>query len=310
MIQLDDSDPKIWNEDAYNRYSNIITEQIQNFFTTPDFPIYHYTSASSLCSILTQQKLWFTKWNSLNDPTEFKLIHDIIQDELNQYKDDKKFFRMIQDYNSFDIFLKNNGENWNTEHNIFIMSGTRKRDALNMWTCYTKSAQTDGYAIKFDCEPYTNPENNTTIYLTEVIYDREEQNRIIRHFLEELHKAYIDDNLAQHGVDDRDLIMAYLFDLVILNIGCRFKDSAYREEQEIRAIFHIPEGNEEKIQYRTSNGIIIPYVPIGLNTNAVREICISPSLKNKAAIPGIRSIKNALNYNFKIVQSEIPFRCI
>lgn len=66
-----------------------------------------------------------------------------------------------------------------------------------------------------------------------------------------------------------------------------FKDEHFQHEQEVRAILQIPKDTEIpyllKIQYRNSNGYIVPYIEFELRENVNRSVTIAPLLEKELA---------------------------
>ena len=306
---MDDYSTYISNTTALENHKEKISKKIRDLLSeSAPSRIFHYTSAVGLRSILESSVLWFTKWNCLNDTSEYKIVHSLIEDCLLEFEEDNDFVNLIKDYNSFELATKNNGVRWNLEHNIFILSFSSARDRLNMWNYYTKSTESDGYSIQFDNFPFTPNDENHLINISSVIYNENRQKEIVRELLQELYNSYKNEELSKGGYDERDMIMAHLYDSVVSNIGCLLKHPAFKDEEEVRAILHLKQGSEKKIQYRTSKGIIVPYVAVSFDRNSISDVMLSPSLTNKNAIMGIRDFRNNQKCLFSISQSNIPFR--
>lgn len=300
----------ISNEDALKRYQENLDIILAPLLSKRgDYPLYHYTGGSALCSILKEQQLWLTKWNCLNDPTEFQLIHDIVENELKEYRNkDEKFFLLIQDYNSIERAFKNDTSKWAKDYNFFILSFTRKEDSLNMWSYYGKGAVADGYSILFKSKPYRtvtvkDEQLSCTVSLTPVTYSASEQRDYIQKALALMHEVYINEEEY-----DRELIIDELFCRLVHSAGCRFKHEKYEEEQEVRAIVELHAGQEKYISHRVSNGVIVPYIALKMCPHSISEICISPTLQKNAAMPGLVSIRKKLGLPFELKQSVIPYR--
>lgn len=311
---------KVWNTETYERYSNLLKETLNPILSkTESFPLYHYTTANALCSILQKGELWLTKWNCLNDPSEFQIIHEIIEKELKTYRlKNSVFYDLISDFNQIDQALKRSEEISSSTENIFILSFTRNHDALNMWTCYSKGGYSDGYSITFNKEPdlslinheKSNINLNTALAFTPVTYNSQEQKSLVKSFIELLYDAFEDPETAKGGKNDRDLIIFELFWSFTHQVGCRFKHEKYAQEEEVRAILCLPESEKHLIQHRALNGIIVPYISLNFDLQSIAAVCIGPTLRNKGAFSGIQSLKHSLGLSYGIFQSKIPFRII
>ena len=121
--------------------------------------VYHYTSPSGLLGIVDNgedsknAKLWFTRWDSLNDKNE---RYDI-QEVLKEYKELKgndireEFQDAIQELINTEVtkwdlppILWNNDKNPSIDEpdpeNIYVCSFSTDRDSLPMWNYYSKSS--------------------------------------------------------------------------------------------------------------------------------------------------------------------------
>lgn len=307
MWNSEGKEPEIINVSAYEQNRlNLLGKVDRHFADKLKFPLFHYTRAVSLCSILSNKELWFTKWNSLNDPTELKIIHDIIARHLQGYDKESEFYRMIDTYNSVERYSKRaDVTKWYNEHNVFISSFSTKGDALDMWSCYTGASQDDGYAIAIS-DLVGLRSVDYYIQWIPVIYDKKEQEDLIECLIRDLYDVYIDPELSREDEYDRNLIMSYLFDDVARCVGAAFKHSAYEDEAEVRAVLHLI--NKNCIKHRASGGIIVPYVPVKIDASKIESVRISPALRYRDAISGLKSLRYDLNLSFKIEQSEIPYR--
>lgn len=93
--------------EAKEKYSKMLLNQIEEYFAKVNaLPLCHYTGASALCSILRNHELWFTKWHSLNDPSEFQILHELINNHLKDYKNDGEFYHLLEDINAIERYKK------------------------------------------------------------------------------------------------------------------------------------------------------------------------------------------------------------
>ena len=309
-IDSDERTYEIVNTEACHRYLKLISDKINAIYNKKVyFPIYHYTGASALCSILTNKELWFTKWHSLNDPTEFCIMHNIIKEAIKLYEmEDENFYNMLSLCNNFDIYNKDaKVVKWYTEYNAFVLYLTKRKDALHMWSRYTNVLGQDGYAIAFDNISDISGED-CEMYWLPVIYEKKEQEAIVKKFIHELYMAYNDSELMKYGKYDRDAIVMNLYGEVIKQFCGAFKHEAYQDEDEVRVVLYTHK--KELIKHRISNGIVVPYVPIKIDTEKVESVRLSPALNAKIAVPGIRSLKSDLGLRFNIELSAVPFRSI
>ena len=165
MCDSQNEEYEVSNKALLERYCSLFISKINGIFQTERVPfLCHYTNGASLCSLLQGKntaeniqadplravgcpsmlakqadaekegcltgEFWFTKWNCLNDPTEFRLIHDSIEEELKIYDNEENadFYRLMTSCNSWDKYTKRDiAEDWGHfmhEHDVFIASFT------------------------------------------------------------------------------------------------------------------------------------------------------------------------------------------
>lgn len=105
-------------------------------------PLYHYTDAGGLKGILTNQQVWFTHWQHLNDPTEMQFGMDVAKAVLAEVGTRlgpkiKIFCDMVDDLFS--------SENMRSTFELYVASFSRARDDLNQWRVYAAKGQ--GFAL-------------------------------------------------------------------------------------------------------------------------------------------------------------------
>ena len=162
-----------------------LAEIVNGFIQNIDPPIiYHYTSAAGMLGILTKKKLWFTRWDSLNDASENLIVHDCIEEALKKYAHEPKFVDYVREINNIKREAKKKG---NIDRDLYLASFSSNADSLALWNCYCKNSQCDGYCIGFD-----NPNlfSNYPVILAKVLYDKAEQMNVVHNVLERLFRIY------------------------------------------------------------------------------------------------------------------------
>lgn len=275
--------------------------------------IYHYTSSVGLHGILTNQKLWFTRWDCLNDYSENKYIHDLIAESLEAFSYYPDFVSCLSQINDLQKKWKDESGGLEVDNNLFIASFSLNKDALNLWTYYTKSDHSDGYCIGFKYNGIFC-EKGLDIITSEVIYDPTLQKKIIASMLRSFLDMY--NNLGKNEDTSRDryMIMGHRFEYYISEISCFFKHPAFRAEEEFRAIVRMHNNSEKHIELplnvRQNGGMLVPYTELEFKKEHVASVTISPTLKDKPVLPGLYVLRSELGMNFEIHRSQIPFRAM
>lgn len=274
--------------------------------------VFHYTSAAGLYDILNEKKLWFTRWDCLNDYSENKYIHDIIEEGLAEYKSVPEFVDCIKQTNDLLRKCKEDSSLLSLENNLYIASFSLNGDALNMWTYYTKSVQSDGYCIGLDYGKLFS-EAGLDIIVAKVVYDVDAQKNIVSELLRHLFDLFNDLGRNLDAVLDRGKVMGQSFENVVSDIGCFFKHPAFKAEEELRAVVRVKcseKGIELPEKVRKSGGMLVPYTELGFKEEHVKSVTISPTLKNKAVLPGLYALRDNCGMKFQIRWSKIPFRAM
>lgn len=193
---------------------------VNQFIKKKDFSeIFHYTSASGLLSILDSKRLRFTRWDSLNDYTENKYIHNLINKGLDIYASDPDFLSCMRQINDQNLKWKETPTKTRLENNLFIASFSLNGDAVNLWTYYTKSSRADGYCIGFKYgEVFC--EQGLDIIMSAVVYEPHQQNAIILRILSLFNALFHDLEKNADTRRERFSIMASTFEYIISDIGC------------------------------------------------------------------------------------------
>lgn len=292
-----------------------IIKEIQNFISEkPTCPIFHYTSAAGLSGILKTQTIFFTRWDFLNDSSENLHIHEIIEKCIEKFSADKKFYTLIKTINS-QIREHKLGKSLDEHARLFtlyIASFSSNKDALNMWTYYTKSDSSDGYCLEFTSDSLFK-KHSDAVTIREVVYAPDKKKKIVNDLLSKAYNFYSElksDPKNAHNVEQ--YIKAYI-KYTADYVGCFFKNSAFAVEKEIRAALFLHtdiEKSDIKPEHRISRGLIIPYAALPFEKNDVKSARISPTLPFREAHSGLMALQQILKYNFPIYPSKIPFRNI
>ncbi len=285
-----------------------LAELVNSFAENNKHPIiiYHYTSAAGMLGILTNENLWFTRWDSLNDTSENLIVHDCIEEALNKYAHEPQFVEYVREINEVQRDSKKKGY---IDRDLYLASFSSNADSLALWNCYSKNAQSDGYCIGFD-----NPNlfSDYPVILAKVLYDKEEQMNVVHHVLKRLFRIYDSYIKNPNTLHDTYREVGKAFDFVFEDIGIFFKHSAFKGEEEVRVSIRKYD-DDEKLksivpQIRESRALLIPYLEIPFDKALVKSVTISPTLADRPILPDLQALKTKLGMGFDILQSQIPYR--
>lgn len=338
-------------EDYIDKLSNF---DIKEFFVSGNEKFFHYASIDAVKSILAHKKQTYTMWAShlayLNDWEEFengrKLIFHVLKKylknnlkETGNYEDTlfrqivEKFLQAAQIANE-DICI--DGEIF-FSRNIFVLCFCQERNSLNQWKYYGKES---GIALELNlgqCEYMgiicDEPERSILQKPYKVIYDDKKKEEILSRFVIRMHSEF----LKNHDDKERTLLhsLADMYGLCPL-----FKHKDFKDEKECRLLFRPLYNENDKdvrklVKYRKRDGILLPYLEIGMHTNKdsntsdmcplINNIIIGPGENQKLLYKSIRHfalytgvfdgyIENGESNNIQtildkhILKSKTPFR--
>jgi hypothetical protein len=261
-------------------------EALLRFKTESQPPyLYHYTDEQGLKGILTNNAIWLTVFNRLNDYAELKYT-----------------IELITDYKIIDESTKNWFYDVLKEAHIGVFSLSTNGDQLSQWRGYCPKE--GGYAIGFDFQKLKSllekqglAYGTSNFELIRCIYNKEQQRKIISNFFKEKRSP--------------DQIHLENF---IKQIGLAIKHPSFNEEKEWRIISRIisPQFNDinqfKWFPFHEKNRL-----PIDLNDNGQLPICeikVGPCEEKESGIKKVKEILDEakLSCSCKISKSDIPFR--
>ena len=295
---------------------------------------HHYTSPDALLSILKNQVIFFTDIRFMNDKSEdiylVKLILDVLDETKEQYPTvlevTNELFKnnRISDLKNLNVI--------NIDYSVpikyipmrkFVFCTTTESDLLNMWNYYVHNGKYQGYNIGFNTEKllksFDTEDSNITdpfrVVYGNVLYDPKKQKQEIINLFEEIEigKKY-SESIEKVIVELRHYIDSY---------GAFFKNPSFKTEDQYRICIESDEerlkkdksnfsgihNKKMKYDYRTSNGLIVPYIAVEFEKEAISRINMSPMTEYEIAKESIREVLSDYHYDgVQIYKSKIPIR--
>lgn len=213
---------------------------------------YHYTTSSSLLSILKGRNIRFTDAWFMNDKSEMTYFIDRLVDFLKENKGYSKCIEAfenlllngapLESYKKVDISILR----FYTDIEVlkdkkirqFIFCMSESSDSLNMWNYYSHSNNYQGYNIGVNVKEFLKTLNKRSelpidpyfIYYGKVIYVEQEKKQEIRDFCNFLENDDLPSR--QRG--------RYLWEY-ITTYGLFYKDNAFKNEEEYRIVISVSE---------------------------------------------------------------------
>jgi hypothetical protein len=270
--------------------------------------LYHYTNIEAIFSIFKQEKLWFSKSDYLNDPSEVIYFHEILNEvceNMEQTGDVASFKSLVSNLISKESKFP---------FQVYVLSLTENSDSLALWSSYSEFI---GYNIGINISSLINSLIHQNIHYMhgKVIYNVNEQKRIIERELKTLFRFFenykhTDGNLALFNILFKRLFMYSIF----------FKKSPFYQEEEYRIALLFPSNDQTpfsnssfEVKFRTFNEVLIPYIEVpilvDLEKLPIESITIGPKNTLDIAKEGLMYFLKTKNYdNIVVKKSNIPLR--
>lgn len=282
-------------------------ESVQSSVTNAK--IHHYTRAVAVNAIFVNRTLRFTRWDFLNDMSEFTYVYGLVREELETGDYDEAFRHLIRALSEVQDALHQAVDLPGTEE-YYVASFSFNGDCLPLWSNYAKMNEADGYSIRFNCDDLRNSlqeMNGVPIFQGCVIYDEVTQRSIVRKILASLHTLYG----ILEGEEERDECIVTCFEEYLSIVAGFFKHPSFAGEEEFRFVYKFLRGkNPHPIKSRVLNGIIIPCIDMNFDTSLCERITVSPAINPATAQNGLRFLRDMVNGRFDVAVSCIPYRKI
>ena len=268
--------------------------------------LYHYTTPEGLLGILQSDsvKLRLTKASALNDMMEGKILKERYKSVCAKLYQKGKMNRKEYDFLIENVKLDNNGELKESEHRkMYVCSFSLEKDSLPMWNYYVKGDGYQGYNIGFrnpfiHCELSDDFLIKRILQMCKVIYSEDILESLLTECVDSVHKS-------PKSFEEiyGDIYPAFSWGALEHKLEC------FSHEKEVRLIYTASDGDEEKIQYRTKNGVLIPYIEIPFFKETVKEITIGPLVERKLAVENLKEFLDLRGYkDIDIKVSNVPIR--
>lgn len=275
--------------------------------------LYHYTTVEGLLGILKSNVIWATSYQFLNDSSEIvygrRLCKSIINDRIIKAKNSEEKL----------LYTKCLELQDNNKDRIYITCFCERGNLLSQWRGYAKNGL--GFSLGLESKYLLSEDREypyNLIKIKKVEYDLVNQKKIINNLLDEAVK-YISEN----KIESEKFIfeLAKTINKKIEECIVFFKDSAFEEEKEWRAIYYEKDSNLIKTNYRARANRIVDYkefnlAPVNRKTYKEKlpicEIISGPGIENEATNEVIKMMLRDNNFEDKvnILNSSIPFKIV
>jgi hypothetical protein len=255
------------------QFRNSVEKQVRKVHETKQ-TLYHYTGLPSLMGMIETNRLWMSKGTFLNDSSELiyfsKVLSHIVR-KLESRKHTPLWRLYIRELERvMGVFMEEVKENG---FEVYIFSLSHSQDSLALWYNYAKG---EGYNIGFSAEQLFQKVSGFStgpMLHGYVMYSRQEQEEVLTELLLETFEL-----VEQYERDEIKKALPDHFFSLIATCAVFFKDPAFKSEEEYRIALMIRKNHEQQdVQFRAQNGVIIPYIAVDFQARLpIRHITIGP----------------------------------
>ncbi len=296
-------------------------------YSVPEYNdlMYHYTSINNVNSILLNSKeritLWASRYDSLNDYLEGKIVEDCYKEVceylLKENSVTQKYIDLILDIKPlrnqafFYTDVKGIMQVDRQEYDAYITSFSKSNDLLPMWNYYSKGRAQDGINICLFSTDVLNKlrkqHSRRYVYFEvyEVVYERVKQKEMIKELLLDLYKKYC---------TQTELLIKAIISIKLTDWRFIFKSECFKHEEEVRVITRVSRKDTAGLStnYRSQNGMLVPYIELNFDRSELLgvtqgPICVNDDQKQQQ-VEILREMLRENGYSDNVYSSKIPVR--
>jgi hypothetical protein len=277
---------------------------------TPDV-IYHYTDIAGLIGITTSGALWATNLRFMNDASELSHSYGLMLRVLADARAQASAPAQIELMDEIERAIRGQ---WAGYPDFYAVSFSANGDLLSQWRGYGSSG--GGYAIGFDTRGLTRPPSphpQPGRFLNRVIYDPAVQLNVLENIATAMLGLFAG---ADPSTEEATAARARVFSTLgeIVGFAFNFKDPAWSEEQEWRAVRVLTEGQLEQVRFRPVRGIAVPFITLSTGADhdsrlPIREVVVGPTVNAEMAQKSLELLLASNGYSDVAIKlSAVPLR--
>ena len=269
--------------------------------------LYHYTTAHGLEGILRRRTAWATAARYLNDAQEVRYAVHLARSRLAELADDAPTGRR-------DLIgrLSRSLDRLDSDRPLVcVFSLTRRADDLSQWRAYCP--QSGGFSLGFEPQALRETAERQGCVLEQCVYDAGAHRKMIDKAIDGVVSKLPD--TAPRGasaVEQKAESLARALVRRIERIAPLIKWPDYEAEDEWRIIWAATSTNIDRLHYRATASLFIPYVEIDLSANGalpLESIHVGPGPNQNNAIVSLAYLLRSLGVRVRSLRrSRIPLR--
>jgi len=272
--------------------------------------LYHYTDVAGLIGIVSSGSVWATNLRFVNDARELdharQLMLDVLLESRGRATEPGQFALIDA--------IETNLRSWTGYPDFYSVSFSSDGDLLGQWRGYGSTG--GGYAIGFDPVGLVCPETNhpqPDRFLNRVVYDRDRQTEILDGVADTMLALFADVSATEAAMTTaRARVFSALGE--VAGYFFSFKDPAWSEEKEWRAVYVVPAGKADRVRFRPRSGVAIPFIALPMETDPgrrlpIRRIVQGPTVEPEMATDSLELLLVANGYtDVETTRSAVPLR--
>lgn len=270
----------------------------------------HYSDVNGAMDIVSHEILWATNVRFLNDEHEFlhalHLIREITPTankevaKLSKEKFERYIERVELHLDTLDVAQSSS---------VYTISFSRQTDLLSQWRGYCSG--NNGYCLIYDVdELYKKAKAQyPSAQIGECVYNDERKQKAVR---EILNTRWFEYHAALNEAEETQVIVNLTGD--VIKLASFFKHSSFSEEEEIRIVIILPDGNEDEVRVRPGRHYPIPYLEVAAPKSTLKKVIVGPSPNKFLAQRGMFAfLESAFGFpyvvhNVGVENSNVPYR--
>ena len=274
------------------KFHNLVKKVLQdNGLFVSQESLYHFTNINGLLGIITNNELWLSERNYLNDVNDEKFIKDYVR---NIFKNLSQ-----KEWEEYEIYLI-------PSKNQYIFSTSKEKDSIHQWTYYGLQ---ESFCIEFERKKLINLfyrfDKKTDFYYGPILYGNERTLNIANKIIDEYTSLISNkncifniDNFDEKGFSEFKRVYQYFYSLI--------KQTGHSCENEYRFLLQ----SESKPEFRISNGLFVPFIKVKAKGKLpIKKIYIGPNSYETSAKENLEYFLKNNGYNNVIVdKSEMHIR--
>ena len=222
----------------------------------PPSYLFHYTDNPGILGVLKSKTIWATEARYLSDEKEIEQAKDYIQLHASNFRENAYSSQFSADEKELLEALEEGAKV--TRPGVCIASFSEERDQLSQWRAYSGQ---DGYALGLSGAVLRECAMAQGFILGQCTYDHTVSCRIAGEILMNLLELYRASNDKSDGFKKK---LCKQIAIDITRYGPLLKHRSFVEEKEWRIITPQISIGDSRLDFRESDGKILPYVSVDI----------------------------------------------